>query len=310
MNLMQNPERTHADAYPTRLPQETWTERQDRTVWSQWRPDAPLTAQQADSFERNGFLVLENLFTPEEVKALQAEAKGLREGGRTLMEDTVITEPGSEAVRTIFKLPEQNALFDRLARDRRLAGIARFLLGDEVTIHQSRLNYKPGFTGKEFYWHSDFETWHAEDGMPRMRAVSASLLLTDNDANNGALMLMPGSHKMFVGCAGETPDDNHKTSLKAQEVGTPSHEALSRLARENGIETATGPAGTLVLFDCNTMHGSNSNITPLPRSNIFVVYNSVHNTLREPYCGLAPRPQFIANRSKHSALQPLADQRI
>ena len=296
MNLMQNPERTHADAYPTRLPQETWTERQDRTVWSQWRPDAPLTAQQADSFERNGFLVLENLFTPEEVKALQAEAKGLREGGRTLMENTVITEPGSEAVRTIFKLPEQNALFDRLARDRRLAGIARFLLGDEVTIHQSRLNYKPGFTGKEFYWHSDFETWHAEDGMPRMRAVSASLLLTDNDANNGALMLMPGSHKMFVGCAGETPDDNHKTSLKAQEVGTPSHEALSRLARENGIETATGPAGTLVLFDCNTMHGSNSNITPFPRSNAFFVFNAVSNALRDPFAASKPRPDFLASR--------------
>src|SRR3546814_3200003 len=57
----------------------------------------------------------------------------------------------------------------RLAADERLAGVARFLLDDTVYIHQSRLNYKPGFQGKEFYWHSDFETWHVEDGMPRMR---------------------------------------------------------------------------------------------------------------------------------------------
>src|SRR3546814_10756649 len=44
----------------------------------------------------------------------------------------------------------------------------------------SRLNYKPGFKGKEFYWHSDFETWHVEDGMPQMRALSMSILLAEN----------------------------------------------------------------------------------------------------------------------------------
>lgn len=62
----------------------------------------------------------------------------------------------------------------------RLLDIAQFLLDDEVYIHQSRLNYKPGFRGKEFYWHSDFETWHVEDGMPRLRALSISITLTEN----------------------------------------------------------------------------------------------------------------------------------
>src|SRR5690606_2290755 len=244
------------DPYPSRLPEERWLPRQDKTVWSQWRPDAPLTAQQADQFDRDGFIVLTDLFSEDEVKALVAESAVLRSGERQLEEGSVITEPGSNEVRTVFRLPEQSALFDRLARDRRVAGIASFLLGDDVYVHQSRLNYKPGFTGKEFYWHSDFETWHAEDGMPRMRAVSASLLLTDNDALNGALMLMPGAHKHFIACAGETPEDNHKSSLKRQEVGVPSHEALTKLASEHGISVATGKAGTLVLFDCNTMHGS------------------------------------------------------
>ena len=198
-------DRRRQDPYPSRLPDEHWLPRQDRTVWSQWRPDAPLTAQQADQFDRDGFLILKDIFTAEEVEALKAESAAMRNGERDLMDGSVITEPGSDEVRTIFKLPEQSSLFNRLASDRRVAGIARFLLGDEVYIHQSRLNYKPGFTGKEFYWHSDFETWHAEDGMPRMRAVSASLLLTDNDAMNGPLMLMPGSHKQFIACAGETP---------------------------------------------------------------------------------------------------------
>lgn len=291
------------DPYPSRLPEERWLPRQDKTVWSQWRPDAPLTAQQADQFDRDGFIVLTDLFSEDEVKALVAESAVLRSGERQLEEGSVITEPGSNEVRTVFRLPEQSALFDRLARDRRVAGIASFLLGDDVYVHQSRLNYKPGFTGKEFYWHSDFETWHAEDGMPRMRAVSASLLLTDNDALNGPLMLMPGSHKHFIACAGETPEDNHKSSLKRQEVGVPSHEALTKLASEHGISVATGKAGTLVLFDCNTMHGSNGNITPYSRSNAFFVFNAMSNQLQEPFGARKPRPDFLAERGKPSAIE-------
>lgn len=58
------------------------------------------------------------------------------------------------------------------------ARAGRQILGSEVYIHQSRVNYKPGYGGTGFYWHSDFETWHSEDGMPRMRALSVSIALT------------------------------------------------------------------------------------------------------------------------------------
>ncbi|MFC6670362.1 phytanoyl-CoA dioxygenase family protein [Marinobacterium aestuariivivens] len=174
--------------------------------------------------------------------------------------------------------------------------MARFILGGDIYIHQSRMNFKPGFNGKEFYWHSDFETWHVEDGMPRMRALSCSILLTDNDINNGPLMLVPGSHRHYITCVGETPENHYQHSLRKQEYGVPDHNSLSELVSRYGIDTATGPAGSVVFFDCNTMHGSNSNITPAPRSNLFFVYNQVGNSLQDPYCHQAPRPGFIADR--------------
>ncbi|WDR02631.1 phytanoyl-CoA dioxygenase family protein [Devosia algicola] len=215
---------TTKDLYPTRLAAEQWTDRPDPVFWGKWTPEAPLTRAQTESFVKNGYLILENVFSSTEIAALQAEAARLRAGDGDLDADSIINEPNSREVRTVFRLDEQNALFDRLARDARVAGPTSFLLDDDVYLHQSRLNYKPGFTGKEFYWHSDFETWHAEDGMPRMRAISASILLTDNDALNGPLMLMPGSHNKFVACAGETPDDNHKSL--AQKAGN--RRALAR----------------------------------------------------------------------------------
>ncbi|GGH25276.1 ectoine hydroxylase [Cribrihabitans marinus] len=285
------------DIYPTRQGDpERWINRADPVVWSEWTPDAPISQRQAESFNRDGFLVLRDLFSTDEVQALIDRAAHLRVEGQNLNREDVVTEPDSAEVRTIFRLETQDPLMMRLACDRRLAGIAQFLLGDDVYVHQSRLNYKSGFTGKEFYWHSDFETWHAEDGMPRMRAVSASLLLTDNRAHNGALMLMPGSQNTYVSCSGATPRDNHKRSLQAQKVGTPSPESLDRLARKHGITDAEGPTGTLILFDSNTIHGSNGNITPEPRSNAFFVYNAVSNRLQDPFAADRPRPDFLARR--------------
>lgn len=299
------PERSaQTDAYPTRDPEkETWRERVDPTLWQDWTDQAPITKAQAEAFDRDGFLVLTDLFSDDEIAALVDQAAELRRALEGSDAAEVVTEPGSDAVRTVFNLETYHDVMARLSQDARLAGIARFLLNDEVYIHQSRLNYKPGFTGKEFYWHSDFETWHAEDGMPRMRAVSASLLLTDNRAHNGALMLMPGSHKTFVSCQGETPDANYESSLKAQKVGTPSQDSLRDLARMHGITDAEGPAGTLVLFDCNTIHGSNGNITPDPRSNAFFVYNAVSNALVDPFAAEDPRPDHLGHRGMPSPLK-------
>lgn len=285
------------DIYPSRCESEaTLLARRDPVVWSEWDDDAPLTREQYEHFAERGFLVLENLFSAAEVAALQQETGRLLADPSALAEETVITERGSSEVRSIFAIHRQSGLIGRLAADRRLAGIAAFLLGDAIYVHQARLNYKPGFAGKEFYWHSDFETWHSEDGMPRMRALSMSVLLAENTPHNGPLMVMPGSHRRYVTCVGETPEDHYRSSLKKQEYGVPDEDSLALLAHEHGIVAPTGKPGTVILFDCNTMHGSNGNITPFPRANAFIVYNAMENALHAPFAAPAPRPWFIAER--------------
>jgi ectoine hydroxylase len=198
-----------------------------------------------------------------------------------------------------------NALFGQIAADARLVNIARQILGSEVYIHQSRLNLKPGLSGKEFYWHSDFETWHVEDGMPRMRALSCVILLTENNEYNGPLMLIPGSHMHFISCVGQTPESHYKQSLVKQEFGIPDAASLRFMVERGGIQAPKGAAGSVLFFDCNTMHGSGSNISPYPRNNLFFVYNSIENKLGNPRSGLAPRPEFIASRRDVNALTPL-----
>ena len=285
------------DLYPSRCaPEPEMLPRRDPVLYGNWTPAAPVSQQQAEQFDRDGYIVLEDVFSNEEMDLLQKEAATLLADPAALDPETVVSEPGSREIRSIFEIHAQSGMIGRLAADERLAGVARFLLDDAVYLHQSRLNYKPGFQGKEFYWHSDFETWHVEDGMPRMRALSMSVLLAENTPNNGPLMLIPGSHRTYLTCVGETPENHYKMSLKKQEYGVPDEDSLAELAHANGIVAPTGKPGTVILFDCNVMHGSNGNITPFPRANAFFVYNSVSNRLQAPFGVEKPRPRFIAAR--------------
>ncbi|QLY28202.1 ectoine hydroxylase [Nocardia huaxiensis] len=279
------------DRYPTRTPEPVpHIERTDPTVWG------TVESEALAGFETDGYAVLDALLDPMEVADFSAEMHRLTQEPELWLDDRLIAEKGSRRVRSIFEVHKLNAAVADLVRESRVAGLARQILGSEVYIHQSRVNYMPGFEGAGFYWHSDFETWHAEDGMPAPRAVSLSIALTDNHPYNGSLMVMPGSHNTFVPCQGATPDDHYRESLREQQIGVPRRSDITELANKHGLAQFTGAAGSALLFDSNIMHGSANNITPFPRSNIFLVFNSVENTLVAPYAAAAPRPTYIGSR--------------
>ncbi|WP_407652818.1 ectoine hydroxylase [Amycolatopsis cynarae] len=284
------------DAYPTRVTGAAEPiERTDPTVWGT-EADGPIDAATLASHDAKGYHIVEGLLSPGEVQTYWRELVRLSGDEALKADERVITEKVSGEVRSIFEVHRISALIGELVLDPRILDRARQILGSEVYIHQSRVNYMPGFKGTGFYWHSDFETWHAEDGMPKPRAVSCSIALTDNYPFNGGLMVMPGSQRTFVPCVGQTPDDYYKSSLRQQDIGVPREEDITALAAEHGIEQFTGPAGSALWFDSNVMHGSGNNITPYPRSNIFLVFNSVENALTAPFGAAKPRPPFIASR--------------
>ncbi len=290
------------DRYPSRhSPTATIAERQDPVLYGRPegdyspRPDGPLSAEQLRTYADTGVLILPGLMA-DRVAALNREIDEMAADPAVRSRPQAIVEPDNDALRSLFEPHLGDGPVAALTRDSQLVAIARDLLDSDVYIHQSRINLKPGFRGKEFYWHSDFETWHTEDGLPAMRTVSCSVLLTDNHSYNGPLLTIAGSHRWFVSCVGETPDDHHEQSLRRQEIGVPDDDSLVELTRRGEIREATGPAGTVVFFECNVMHGSNGNITPLPRRNVFTVYNSVNNLPDEPFAAPARRPSYIGAR--------------
>lgn len=245
-----------------------------------------------------GYAQFDDALSPADVAACLREIDRI-ESDTTLRDDPrIVRERGTKAVRSIFDIRDLSPVVSAAVELSGARRHAQEILGSDVYVHQSRLNYKPGYQGGAFYWHSDFETWHAEDGMPAPRAVSASIALTRNEVYNGPLMISPGSQRYFVQCAGETPDDHYQESLVSTrpDVGVPAERDITTIVDECGIDVLTGDAGSMTMFDCNVLHASSGNISPVPRANIFVVFNSVENRVVEPFSGTDPRPKFLAAR--------------
>lgn len=251
----------------------------------------PLSGDELRRFDRDGWLVLRGAFAPDEAAALHRAAA---QGGDGAM---AVIEPDSAAVRSLFAVHRGDGPLARALADRRLVGPARQILADEVAFHQSRVNLKPAFDGRDFWWHSDFETWHVEDGLPAMRVLSAMLMLTANTAANGPLLVVPGSHRSFVACAGTTPEAHHASSLRRQEYGLPDRLFVAELAAQRRVEAVLGSPGDVVVFDGNLLHGSGGNLSPDARCNLFAVYNAVSNRPSAPFGGRPPRPEHVAERA-------------
>jgi cytochrome bd-type quinol oxidase subunit 2 len=101
---------------------------------------------------------------------------------------------------------------------------------------------------------------------------------------------------------GETPEGHYEESLRRQEIATPDDASLTELAEQGRIAQCLGPAGTVVFFDSNIMHGSGSNITPYPRRNVFMVYNSVSNALGVLTLLLAGSLWYVLKRARNDHL--------
>lgn len=270
------------DRYPTRIDDDPeFIDRADPSVWD-FTGAGPIDRATVAGHHARGFSVHHDLFSPAEVAAYRDELARLA-ADPDIAADVRALRTDDGEVRSIYEVHVVSELVAELVRDPRVLDRARQILGSDVYIHQSRIEYLPGFHGKGMYWHSPFETWHAEDGMPAPRAVSVSIPLAGQQELTGELMAMPGSHRTFV----PTPNGSG---------GVPGQEHLTRLAAAYGIERFTDAEGSVLVFDANTMQGSADNITPFPQTNIHVVYSSVENKLCAPFAGGEPRPPFIANR--------------
>jgi ectoine hydroxylase len=241
-----------------------------------------LTPEQLQQFDREGYLLFPALFSSAEMKTLTDEVPRLYAQQRP----ENVREKGSDAVRTNFAAHMYSNPFARLARHPRMVLPVRQLLGGEdVYMHQFKINGKMAFDGDVWQWHQDFGTWKNDDLMPEPRAMNIAIFLDDVNEFNGPLMFIPGSHQLGVLDAG------HDTSTTSYPLWTINNDTIRKLVERGGIVAPKGPAGSLLVFHSCLVHASGSNLSPWNRVSVYLSLCAVSNHIRR-----FKRPEYIAHR--------------
>lgn len=226
-----------------------------------------LDAEQLEGIDRDGFLMIPDLFSNEEVSAMNAALDPLFAESS----DANIREKKSGKVRTAMGLHQRSELFDRLCRHPRLVEPARQILGEEVYIQQVKVNVKAAFEGEAWQWHYDFATHHADDGVPQPLALNLHIFLADVTEFNGPLWFIKGSHKH-----GAQPTF-HDTETTSYPLWVVDRDVVADLVSQGGMISATGKAGTGLIFHDTLLHCSPPNLSPHDRPIFSLILNPVSN---------------------------------
>lgn len=240
-----------------------------------------LMSAQIAQFEREGYLFFPSLFTPQEIKVLADEVPALYAQRRP----ENVREKGSDAVRTNFAAHLYSYPYAKLARHPRMLEPIRQLFGEDVYMHQFKINGKMAFAGDLWQWHQDYGTWVNDDQMPAARAMNVAIFLDEVNEFNGPLMFIPGSHKQGV------LEAAHDTSTTSYPLWTINHDTIRRLVANGGIAAPKGPAGSMILFHGCLVHASGSNLSPWNRVSVYLSLCAVSNHIRR-----FKRPGYIAHR--------------
>ncbi len=241
--------------------------------------------EQNAQFEEQGFLFLRGLFSKTEVARLNDVVPQLLNGDEQT--DGMHRErERSGAVRQIYLAHRFSSRFQQLVCDSRIAEPVQHLLDAEIYVWHSKINVKDAFEGTVWLWHQDYGYWMWDGVDPSL--ISVMVFLDKATINNGCLMVAAGSHKWG---RLEHYADETTTSYKQWCVDIPT---LKDRLQEEMIQPIVGEPGDVLFFDCNLLHGSGHNMSPLPRKTFIVAYNDLNN---KPHGVENPRPDWVVSRS-------------
>jgi phytanoyl-CoA hydroxylase len=213
-------------------------------------PEIDLQTLKTD-FDRDGYVVVRQLFSPDEVEEIKANFERLHdeELEKFKMDDN-IKDPNDP----LFKYPRfvhphrNNDVARRYMLHSRAKEILAVLFAQEPVATQSMYYFKPpGARGQAM--HQDNFYLMVDPGT----CLAAWTAIDRTDRENGCMMVVPGSHKGNIICQEDGGEEIAKASF-----GGPVHTRIPKGLK--AIEVPMEPGDTL-FFDGGMIHGSGPNRT-------------------------------------------------
>jgi hypothetical protein len=230
-----------------------------------------LSSADIDRFWHDGVLTVPGAVSEPQLAALRAQLRGWIDESRerTAAWGSLIDgrprfdlAPGHRAddpqLRRVNAPSEVSDAFLDVMRDSRMTDMVADLIGPDVAYHHCKINLKLPGANTEAAWHQDFPfTPHTNDDL-----VTALLFLDDVTMENGALMVVPGSHRN--GLLSLYRDDRF-AAMVADDVAAEA---------ERVAVPAIGPAGSVCLMHTSLLHGSQANGSAFSRNLYIAVYRA------------------------------------
>jgi ectoine hydroxylase-related dioxygenase (phytanoyl-CoA dioxygenase family) len=225
-----------------------------------------LTQQQKDFYATNGYLLVENAVTAEQVARLLAITEGLIEASRSVSESNDVYDldagHGPDSPRlTRIKVPHQrNPYFWEVLRNSAMTAVLADLLGPDTNLLTSKLNTKASGGGRAVEWHQDWAFYpHTNDHL-----LAFGLMLEDVSLENGPLMVIPGSHQGPI-------LSHHMNGVFAGAI-----DPDDPLFEPHKAVPLTGRAGSMTVHHVRTLHGSAPNVSDRTRKILFYEIAAAH----------------------------------
>lgn len=253
-----------------------------------------LTEADITRFRRDGILFFPGLLDDDEMAGLCEELPEILAMDRP----EILREKHSSNVRCAFAPHTYSDRYRRLMHHPKIVGPVEQLLGSSVYLHQFSINPKAAFVGEAWGWHQDYPTWRVENRISRPDLVVVGVYLDDVTEFNGPLFFILGSHRRGVL---DIETDAESTSYTLLGV---SDEDVEELCRNGRLYSPLGPAGSVWMFHCNIVHGSNANMSPSRRALCTISYNRTDNLP-----SAHPRPEWEAH-SDFTVIEALGEGRL
>ena len=156
-----------------------------------------ISDQDVARYQRDGFIVVPDVLSAQEVADLQRVTDEFVEASRKTLQHTNVfdLEPGHTAAQPRLrriKAPHQHhPTYASMVKHPKIVAVLQQLWGPNVRFDISKLNLKAAGFGSPVEWHQDWAFYpHTNDDL-----AAVGIMVDDFTSDNGSMLVIPGSHK-------------------------------------------------------------------------------------------------------------------
>jgi hypothetical protein len=223
-----------------------------------------LTDAQRAQYCDEGWLAIAGLVDDGWLHRLRDVTQEFVDASRTLTEPNIVFDldrrhsAEEPRLRRLSSPTDLHETYWEFASQSVIVDVAVDLLGPNVKFHHSKLNFKAARGGEEVKWHQDIQFWpHTNYDL-----LTIGVFLEDVEPGMGEVGFVPGSHNgPLYDLYGD--DDVWVGALADRDV------------ERAGVDRArypVGPAGSITVHNCRTVHGSAPNSSDRERPLLLQTY--------------------------------------